>query len=464
MKNILPSQITLSRGKRSCSRRRNRRITSVVFLSLLAIISAVPGYAANETILHSFTGKPDGAFPYSNLIIAKGGVLFGTTNLGGLTGIYGAGTVFEVTPPTAPGGTWTTINLYNFTGGADGGEPMAGLVADKHGRLYGTTSLGGTNCESIYSCGTVYELLPPATPGGDWSIATLYTFSGALDGVEPEDSLIVDDSGNLYGTAVRGGSLSYGTVFELSPPTTIDKPWTETILYNFGGGGDGAYPQGKLLAGENGKVYGTTTEGGRPSGGAGTVFELTPPTVSGGIWTEKVIHAFPGGSDGATPYAGLIADKHQTLFGITRNGGGSTNCLGGCGIVFSLTPPAAPGDDWTEAILHSFNPNNSGSPDGAFPTGSLLLDNQGKLYGNTNGGGDGPCIGRPPNGCGTVFVLKPPATSGGVWTESVFSFDGISDADGEYPAAGLVGRDGVLYGTTLQGGGFSKGTVFELTP
>jgi uncharacterized repeat protein (TIGR03803 family) len=264
----------------------------------------------------------------------------------------------------------------------------------------------------------------------------------------------------MYGTAL-GGTSGGGMVFELIPPAVAGGAWTVTVLYNFTGqGGDGAGPAGVAI-GAQGVLYGVTGLGGTSSscsGGCGTVFSLSPPASSGGAWTESVLHSF-GRNDGYQPVSVAIGSG-GVLYGMTWAGGTSANCgAGGCGTAFSLTPPAAAGGSWTETVLHDFT---SQGGDGSFPLGALVTETSGRIYGTTKGGGGAGCPQQ--GGCGTAFVLTPPASPGGVWTETVLHhFPGQSG--GGLPSAGLViGESGVLYGTTYSGGTSGYGTVFSLAP
>jgi uncharacterized repeat protein (TIGR03803 family) len=231
------------------------------------------------------------------------------------------------------------------------------------------------------------------------------------------------------------------------PPTTQGK-----VVYAFQGGTDGANPWATLLAGKGGTFFGTTYLGGEgTSGQKGTAFMLSAAGA------ETIIHTFQGGADGANPFAGLIAGKRGVLYGDSLYGGDAAQCSIGCGTVFELDPN---GSGFGERVLYAF----LGGTDGAIPEGNLLMDKSGALYGTTGQGGTGgsPCIG----GCGTVFKLTP---SGSGYTESVlYSFQGGSDGLG--PQASLIGDSaGALYGTTSGGGGAAAcprgcGTVFKLTP
>ena len=313
-----------------------------------------------EQVLLSFDGT-DGADPLANLIFDAAGNLYGTTYAGGS---YGLGTVFELTP--SMGGGWTEKVLHNFGQGSDGSQPAGGLIFDAAGRLYGTTYFGGSN-----GYGTVFQLIPSA--GGDWTEKVLHSFSGT-DGSNPVyGSLTFDAAGNLYGTTYAGGSYGVGAVFELTP--SMGGGWSEKVLHNFGQGSDGSQPVGGLIFDAAGRLYGTTQVGG--SFYHGTVFELTPEP--GGDWTEKVLHNFSGGADGAVPNVGLIFDAAHNLYGTTDLGGAY-----GWGTVFELAPsPHAVGGGWTAQVLHNFGQGS----DGADPYGTLIFDPAGNLYGVTEYGG-----------------------------------------------------------------------------
>ena len=377
------------------------------YLLVVMACDLPPALAQAQTLttLYSFSGGSDGGHPYGSLIADGSGALYSTT-------FEDLGTVFKLTPPPPTGGPWTKSVLHSFTGNPDGQAPFSALIADASGTLYGTTPGGGTT-----PAGTVYKGQPPA-------------------------ALTADPSGALYGPAPYGGASGNGVVFKLTPPTATGGAWTETVLYSFSGGTDGTSPNGSLIADASGALYGTTTSGG--TGSSGTVFKLTPPTTTGGAWTETVLYTFTGSPDGASPFVGLIADASGALYGATYNGGTSGN-----GTVFKLTPPTTTGGAWTETVLYSF----SGS-DGANPRGSLIADAEGAHYGTTFLGGAGSS--------GTVFKLTPPATTGGAWTETVlYSFTGGSDGANP-PAALIADTSGALYGTTNSGGG-GYGTVFKLT-
>jgi uncharacterized repeat protein (TIGR03803 family) len=279
-----------------------------------------------EKILHRFASDEDGLGPSASLIFDAAGNLYGTTSGGG--GAHAIGTVFELSPTAS--GDWTEKILHAFNEkGTDGLFPVAGLILDASGNLYGTTEGGGTA-----DAGTVFEL-SPVTDGG-WKEKILHNFAGGEDGVGPQASLIFDAAGNLYGTTASGGNSATclftagcGIVYELT--LVGDGVWTETVLHSFNGSStDGAIPEAGVILDASGNLYGTTENAG--SHGAGTVFELSP--AGDGSWTEKILHSFNSyASDGSFPAAGLIFDAAGNLYGTTALGG-----VYGIGSVFEITP------------------------------------------------------------------------------------------------------------------------------
>ena len=269
---------------------------------------------------YSFTGS-NGEFPESPLIELSGS-LYGTTNSGG---VLGFGAVYKINAL----GRETV--LYSFQDGADGCDPYPGVTADSKGNLYGVAALGGSGGSCNDGYGTAYEL---DTTG---NFTVLATFGGRA-GANPDSALIFDPQGNLYGTAANGGSSGEcgfsgcGTVFELS---SHNGTWSERTLYSFCSlpdCADGREPVGPLVRDKPGNLYGTTFFGG--AYGYGSVFKLDP---SG---NETVLYSFTGGSDGANPGGGLTIDASGNLYGVTVVGG-DISCnvfLGGCGVVFELTP------------------------------------------------------------------------------------------------------------------------------
>jgi uncharacterized repeat protein (TIGR03803 family) len=397
--------------------------SAALTLMVVLLLWTVPmplAHAQTFTTLYNFTGSPDGASPRASLIRDAAGNLYGTTEGGGVGG-YGA--VFKLDTR----GQETV--LYSFTGSPDGAYPLAGLIRDAAGNLYGTTSSGGAHVTS----GTVFELKRKA--GGVWTEKVLHSFTNRrTDGNMPVAGVIFDGQGNLYGTTYQGGSLGSGTVFKLSP--TSGGHWKETILHSFGRGTDGTNPSASLILDHAGHLYGTTTFGGGVSGclsgppGCGTVFKMA--RAKSGSWNEKTLHAFTGYPDRGNPYSGLVRDA-GTLYGTTASGGYKLY-----GTVFSVT------NTGTYSSLVSF----MGYPWAGSPLGGVVFDALGNSYGSAGQGEAGE---------GTVFEFD---TAG-----QLIILHSFAGTDGANPVAGLV-RDkaGNLYGTTKDGGRFSQGTVFELTP
>jgi choice-of-anchor C domain-containing protein len=347
--------------------------------TVFSLVRNAAATAWTEQVLYSFNStawEPSGRLTYSK----RDGVLYGTAQLGGGKGCggFGCGAVMQFTAPT-DGSSSTPTVLYQFHGATDGGMPNAHLVQDQAtGALYGTARWGRMGDCSGVGCGLVFMLTPPAS-GTTWTETVLYRFTGGNDGGVPFD-INRDSAGNIYGTTSNGGAYGKGVVFKLAQAGT--GVWHETVLHAFQGGNDGAVPVAGVIIDQSGNLYGTTTQGGSAncSAGCGTVYELTPPT-SGTAWPEAILYRFRGLSDGQNPQANLILDSAGALYGTTA-AGGSSNCTGGCGTVFKLTAPAT-GTTWTETILHRF----LGNDDGAAPVAGLHMDSAGHLTGTTAAGG-----------------------------------------------------------------------------
>jgi uncharacterized repeat protein (TIGR03803 family) len=404
----------------------------VAVLSLLAAAQSQSNRGTYE-VLHTFTNTPDGGHATSGLLRDTLGNLYGTTSAGGIQNFSACpsdynycGVVFKI--DTA--GNETV--LYSFKGQPDGATPIAGLIQDSGGNLFGTTTDGGTSGE-----GAVFKL---DTAGNE---SVVYSFAGAPDGSHPQTVLVQDPAGNFYGTTRSGGTNNSGTIFKLDPTGK------ETVLYSFTGGADGSYPN-DLLLDSSGNLYGTANSGGlqnciflrnvNKTTGCGTVFRLD----ANGAFTT--LFSFPGdvGPDAARPLGGLIADAAGNLYGTTEFGGqpdcsvsspGSNNKTIGCGTVFKFDKTGA-----AEGVLHRFV-----ITDGAFPAAGLAIDPSGNLYGTT-----------PSN----VFELE---TSGNLTAQ----YDFTGGTDGGSPEAPLLrDSEGNLFGTTFTGGntacGSGCGVVFEL--
>jgi uncharacterized repeat protein (TIGR03803 family) len=307
-----------------------------------------------ERLLYVFSGGKDGAKPYSGLIMGAGGVLYGTTFVGG-NSACGCGSVFALMPPAAGKTSWTKRVLHSFDG-ADGDSPTSALRMDGAGNLFGTTPFGGSR-----GGGTVFQLVRPGLGETRWSHRLLHSFgiSKHHDGAVPQAGLMIDTRGVLYGTTTGGGDSGNGTVFELSPPAAGETRWTETVLYSFKGGNDGRFPLAELIIDTRGVLYGTTNRGGDSDNG--TVFELSPPAAGETQWTERVLYRFKGTNDGALP-GDLIMDPNGVLYGTTF---GTYDH----GAVFAVQPPAVGETLWTETVLHT----NVRMPTTGRPSRPILL-------------------------------------------------------------------------------------------
>jgi uncharacterized repeat protein (TIGR03803 family) len=355
--------------------------------------------AGQETVPYNFPSWTDGSRPTAGVIRDSAGVLYGTTEYGGAAN---AGTVFKV---TASG--HETV-LYSFTGGADGGNPQAGVIRDSTGNLYGTTYYGGLGQ------GVVYKL---DTAGHE---TVLHTFGRASDGAFPYAGVIQDSAGSFYGTTYIGGASGKGAVFELRASGQ------ETVVYSFTGGADGGYPEAGVVLDSAGNLYGTTTSGG--AAGAGVVYKVD---TSG---QETALYSFTGGADGGNPEAGVVRDSVGNLYGTTPYGGA------GSGVVYEVSSAGQ------NTVLHTF-----GYADGASPgAAGVIRDSAGNLYGTTPyGGAAGPGVVYQIDAAGQETVL--------------YNFTG-GDRGGNPYAGVVLDPAGNLFGTASSGGKGSSGVVFKVLP
>jgi uncharacterized repeat protein (TIGR03803 family) len=400
-------------------------------LLLLSFLSANNASAQTYKSIYVFADSNGTTGISANSVIAdQAGNLYGTTSGGGA---FGFGTIFRL----SAAGKETV--LYSFTGGADGGNPQAALVRDTAGNLYGTAQrYGSSKCPSDLStgCGTIFQLSRTGT------LVILHSFTGP-DGLEPTGSLVLDAKGNIYGTTVLGGnnpncttSSPYpdgcGTVFKLTKNAA--GKWHETILYSFGGDGDGWQPSGGVLLDASGVLFGATASGdsGCSMGVAaacGNVYELTH---SGNTWTHTVLYTFTGDTDGAQPSSGLIQDPDGNLYGVTNLGGDF-----GFGTIFKIDV------NHNKTTLHSFT-----GVGGAYPFADLVRDAVGNLCGTTTEGGTSKV--------GTVFKLD----AKGTFTV-LHNFQGGND--GAYPYSTLFqDKNGNLFGATVLGGSKGQGMLFDI--
>ena len=330
--------------------------------------------------------------------------------------------------PTPNG--WEHTVLYSFTGGADGGEPYKGVTIDRRGNLYGTAVTGGSGgCEG--GCGLVYKL---TKSGGMWNQTVIYAFTGSDDGSGPGARVTIDRSGDIYGMTPTGGTDGVGTIYKLHPH---GGSWDFQVIHTFTGGADGASGSAGRMLVSHGRLYGAATTGGLY--GSGVVFELTPTTV--GEWDFRALYSFHGQPDGSFPYGALLRVSGK-IYGTTYYGGEN-----GIGAVYELSPRLV--GEWDGRVIYSFQTES----DGNSPISNLVRDALGNLYGTTSEGG---------LGSGTIFKLTP--VGGGQWTESVVhSFEGPPDGGFSYNGM-VVDRLGNFYGATVHGGQADDGCVYKFTP
>lgn len=389
-------------------------------MSALAVVWPGESFAQTETIIYTFTGNADGAYPSNGALIRDAnGNLYGTTGGGG---VNGGGTVYELSP--AANGGWTEQILYSFSPLNNGAwYPEGGVVSDGKGNLYGTTAYSGPNAG-----GTLFELTPASS--GTWTQKTLYSFPGGSSRENPYGKISFDSAGNIYGFA-EGGKNGDGVAYELTPNS--NGSWSERILHTFSAKNDGSVIFGTgVTLDQAGNVYGVAADGPHDYG---IVFELVHG--SNGAWTEKILYAFVGAADGGGPYPDVVFDQAGNLYGAANFG------------IYKLTPQAS--GTWTQKLIYTFK----GGSDGAYPDSHLTIDPAGNLYGTTSRGG---------NHRGTVFELSPGAN--GTWTDKILHRFTANGVDGVYPGlAGLTfDASGSLYGTTSSGGASNYGTVFKITP
>jgi hypothetical protein len=373
------------------------------------------------------------------VIFDKTDALYGTTSLSPNVdgcGISSAcGTVYKLSRPAQEGAPWQEDILYTFGDQSSdgGGEPFTGLVFDPSGNLYGS---------DLYA---IYQLTPPAGGGTPWTATLPYSDFSFSTLSTP----LRDPSGNLYFTSFSSSFL--GKVTQL---TFQSGTWSSSTIYSFTGNADGEDPADGVIQGHDGSLYGTTLSSRGNPNFCGSIYQLTPDSTHS-IWTEATLHTFSGPDGCGGTFLPMFFDAKGNLYGTSQRGGASTNCAGGCGVIFELSPPVG-GAGWRFRVLYSF----LGGNDGAGPQG-LVMDRDGALYGATIQGGTGTCVFNGQSvGCGTIFKLSPP--SGGGWSETVLhSFQG--GLDGAQPFGGVtIGPDGALYGTTNLFGAYHGGTVFRI--
>jgi hypothetical protein len=480
---------------------RSKHALAVAIATILTLAAHVAALAATESPIYSFAGKKKGSAPQWPLTVTPDGLYFGSTANGGP---YEMGEIFQLLPPNAKFNYWRKDPVYDFAtlpspSTSDGYAPSGNLVPGPLGSYsyYGTTLLGGQSTSAYCStsgvatkgCGTVFQLWPPGVDAY-WTKDIIYSFNDTAqnsaqipDGAGPT-SLIEDSDGNLFGTTSSGtipgaplGS-TYGTVFELSSALVGDElEWNLTTLYQFNSTVEGnGYSEGSLvnpglLMDSNGVIYGTTLDGGNlgasctpPTGkqGCGTVFTLTPPSSPGAGWTYAMIYVFGGGTiDGALPNGGLRGgpgtgtSPGTYLWGTTQGGGAS-----GQGTIFVVGQEFLD-QPYTDTVVYSF----TGGADGGVPMAGLLESDDGSYWGTTVQGGSKGAGDCSFNGtCGVVFELQRVSD----FTHFIYKFSTVAQfagepSDGANPVAPLsIDQNGSLYGTTLVGGAYGGGTVFQI--
>ncbi|MBS0394307.1 MAG: hypothetical protein JSR54_06735 [Proteobacteria bacterium] len=361
----------------------------------------------SESLLHSFAGgTSDGAQPTGGLVLATDGQLYGMTYA---SGSGQAGVFYSLT--TA--GTYTLLHAFTATA-TDTGGPLGALIQGSDGNFYGTGQYGGSHLS-----GAVVQV----TPAG--AVTLLHSFAGgSADGSDPQGGVVRASDGTLYGTTYTGGGNNLGTVWKLATDGTL------TLLHAFAGAGssDGAYPRAGLMLASDGNLYGTTSGGGAHN--AGTVFSVTP------AGSYAVVYSFSGGAgDGGDPRGELVEGADGALYGLSYDGGAAN-----LGTLYRLTKAGS------ESVLYAF----TGTGDGAYPYGALLLGADGNFYGLTFGDGTSQL--------GSLFRATPVGA-----VTPLHAFAGGA-GDGADPIGRLVqGSDGTLYGVTYNGGAANLGTVFKLT-
>jgi uncharacterized repeat protein (TIGR03803 family) len=426
----------------------SRAATVVLAMVVVPIVLAsLAAQAQTFKVLYNFTGSRDGGWPYAGLTIDKAGNLYGTTNAGGTSGCaynLGCGTVFKL---SHKGSGWVLTPLYNFQGWNDGAYPAARVIFGPDGTLYGTTSGGGNaNCSS--GCGTVFNLKPQPRACTaalcPWTETVLYRFTGGSDGALPVGDLVFDQGGNLYGAASVGGvggcagRSGCGVIYEL---TRSNGAWRQTVLYSFAGGNAGCWPNGGVIFDQAGKLYGITA--GCGALGQGTVYQLIP---SGSVWTENTLFDFEG-EYGTNPVGSLVFDVNGNLFGATQND--TIDEPWYPGTLFEVTMST---NNWDLQYHYDFSHQ--------FPDSGVIMDAAGNLYGEA--------YGDRSDDYGQVYQLAPQSGGWGIRTLHTFpaSGDGQPGPDGGNPYGPVViDASANIYGTCSVGGASSEwGTVWEITP
>lgn len=417
---------------------------TVIALTFTMAIASGICYGQTESVIYSFQSVPDVSDPAYGLFSDQQGNLYGSSSYGG-SGLEGG--VFQLT--RSKPGVWRERVTHSFVfDGADGIQPESEPVVDKSGNIYIATSLGGTGLACSGGCGVVAEFQKSA--GGGWTETILHNFKGGSDGAYPEQ-IMLDPAGNVFGVTETGGLNASGVFYELVD--SGDGRWTEKVLYDFGTGTDA--PAGGLVMDAQGNLYGVSSNGAYHYG---SVFQLSPE--AGGAWTEQTFYSFTDEGNvgyGSRPNAHLALAADGSLYGTTQAGGLPNVACGdyNCGFVFRLARNSD--GTWSYEKIHEFA---AGTTDGGIPRDGVILDRTGNVYGTTwIGGGKGSICtaGSTQLFCGVVFELSP--RPDGTFAEKLLHrFSGSQDGAAPFARPVLDG-DHNLYGTTTSGGSGLCGSV-----
>jgi hypothetical protein len=394
-------------------------LNSRVGFSTIAILALSQAALADPaTTLYVFPGPPGPGTPGGPIAVDPQGNIFGT----GVGGPNDTSLVYELSPPQQAGGAWTGTIVYAFPETNDF-VFATGVIRGGSGNLFGATY------PDIKGCGNVFELKKTET---GWRFRLLHNFANSgAEGCNP-NGLAVAGSDTLFGVTSRGGSAKQGGVFQLSPPAGTSKVWTSSVIWTFDMPVDGAFPGSPILRDQAGDLFGTNEEGG--PNGAGTVWELLPPSVGGSPWTRKVLWSFCG-PDGKIPLGRLALDDAGDIYRICNQGGDSPHK--GYGVVFKLAPPVNGSAVWSETTLHSFNATVPRR--GNVSTGVVLAPNGELVF--VSGF--------------RVAALKSPHTGQPAWT--LHQFATLPDFSTTPP---VLGHHGAITGTSQSGTG-NFGTVWR---
>lgn len=403
----------------------------IVRNTIAFLLLAQPAAASSLQTIFTFSGtlsQPSG--PTGQILRDSSGNLYGAAYYGGASE---SGGVYELSPQS--GGNYEYISLYQFAPGRVGVEPAPGLSIGPNGALFGATDANTYN--ENYGCGSVYML-----PSGGTAMA-VSRLNRRNVGCYANGPVDVGPNGDVYGMFQAGGGY-YGAIMRFRPPANGRPHWSQQVLYDFTGRADGFYPEQPMLLSASGALFGTTLASSNGQVYPPPLFRLAPPAHGQTTWNFAIVHQFAP-SECGDGTGQMVEGRHGVIYAPCSDN--LVNGGDGPGDIFTLTPPAGTGQNWTLQVLYDF----TGGADGGHPLTAVTLDTAGNVYGTTS------------QGHGTIFKLTPPASGQGPWTETtLWTFSG---SDGDTPSSPLVlTPSGTLIGTTANGGAANAGTVFELTP